>query len=318
MKLKKSLILIGIPITLSPTFLVMSCSSSSPDKKPEDNNETIDVKATIVSDDNFEFEELGTYFVSVELDKQIDGITYEWTLPSGVVTPSSSLDQKTISFTINFEHDFEILVRVLKDGKEIAKASQNVKFNNSTIPPQPTPTYDVTFTGINQKFYVNNQYTIGATLNPSLPNAFYEWQSSSNNLGLSVSTSNEITINPTLDGNYTITLNIYKDSSKSEQIITNKQLNIDVNDYVIDVLPQASYDTNKSYSLTANVNPSDTYTYQWSSSDINLKLTNDTSKTVQFISNVAGSYQLNLSVYKNGQIIGSEQIIINFVDANPN
>ena len=265
------------------------------------------VNAKIISDDNFEFNEMGIYFVSVELDKQIDGVSFEWTLPNFIVTPQSPLNEETISFQVNMEQEFDISVKVLKDGKEIASASHRVTFNSSSS------TYDVVFNGQNQKFYVNNEYEISANLSPSLPNAFFDWQSNSNNLNLSSISSNTISINPSMSGNYRITLNVYNDASKSKLLVS-KYIDINVNDYEIEINPDSSYDINRSYSLTANVIPNDsTYTYRWSCSDQDLKITNANSKTVSFITSVAKTYTLIFEVLKSSNVLVSETIQITFV-----
>ena len=192
--------------------------------------------------------------------------------------------------------------------------------NNPETPPIDSPTeeeikYDVTFNGINQDFYINNEYKIIASLNPQLSTAFFDWQTDSNLLNLSSANKNEISINPTIAGSYKITLNVYEDTSKSKILVSNKVINLQVKDYQVEILPEASYDVNKTYKLSANVSPNNqSYLYKWSCDDTSLKLTNTTSKAVSFTSSVARSYVLKLEVSNSEMVIVAKKISLNFVE----
>lgn len=81
----------------------------------------------------------------------------------------------------------------------------------------------------------------------------------------------------------------------------------------------SSYETNRPYSITANVAPNGSYKYKWTTTDSNLVLTNAETSTVSFESNIAGTYSLKVSISNmNGDFLTEKDISVKFVDQNIN
>ena len=96
--------------------------------------------------------------------------------------------------------------------------------------------------------------------------------------------------------------------------------NVETPDYQINFnneLP--SYETNTTYSITANVAPSGSYKYKWTTTDSHLVLSNAETNTVSFVSNIAGTYPLKVSISNmNGDFLTEKKISVKFIDQNIN
>lgn len=81
----------------------------------------------------------------------------------------------------------------------------------------------------------------------------------------------------------------------------------------------SSYETNRTYSITANVAPNGSYKYKWTTTDSNLVLSNTETNTVSFTSHTAGTYPLKVSISNmNGDFLTEKEISVKFVDQNIN
>ncbi len=96
--------------------------------------------------------------------------------------------------------------------------------------------------------------------------------------------------------------------------------NVETPDYQISFDNElSSYETNTTYSITANVAPNGSYKYKWTTTDNNLVLSNAETSTVSFTSNTAGTYSLKVSISNmNGDFLTEEGISVKFVDQNIN
>ena len=270
---------------------------------------------SIISDVNFVFEEQNTYYLSAKLDKELSGAKYKWILPDFYVSPTTSLDEQQVGFIINNSGEFDITVEVYDVSQKLV-AQQTKRVNVS--PSQPsTPIYSVKISGTSSKYYVNNQYQLTAILEPSLPNAYYDWTSSdSNNLNL-IPNENSITIQPKTLGDFTINLDVWNNAQKQSKLASTS-ISISVDDYDLVVVPDATYDINKTYWLRVDVEPASSQCkYQWSAeSSSNIHLTNANSQTVSFVANKEGKYELSVAIFdQNDHLLATrDQIFINVVN----
>lgn len=96
--------------------------------------------------------------------------------------------------------------------------------------------------------------------------------------------------------------------------------NVETPDYQISFDNEfSSYETNRTYSITANVAPNGSYKYKWTTTDSHLVLTNAETSTVSFVSDTAGTYPLKVSISNmNGDFLIEKEISVKFVDQNIN
>ena len=96
--------------------------------------------------------------------------------------------------------------------------------------------------------------------------------------------------------------------------------NVETPDYQISFdNKSSSYETNTTYSITANVAPSGSYKYKWTTTDNNLVLSNTETNTVSFESNTAGTYPLKVSISNmNGDFLTEKTVSVKFIDQNIN
>ena len=96
--------------------------------------------------------------------------------------------------------------------------------------------------------------------------------------------------------------------------------NVETPDYQISFDNEsASYETNTTYSITANVAPNGSYKYKWTTTDSHLVLSDTDTNTVSFTSNTAGTYPLKVSISNmNGDLLTEKPINVKFIDQNIN
>lgn len=96
--------------------------------------------------------------------------------------------------------------------------------------------------------------------------------------------------------------------------------NVETPDYQISFDNElSSYETNTTYSITANVAPNGSYKYKWTTTDSHLVLSNTETNTVSFVSDTAGTYPLKVSISNmNGDFLTEKTINVKFVDQNIN
>ncbi len=263
---------------------------------------TSSVNVSILSNENFKFEQNQSYSLEARVDPQTSNISYEWTLPNQYFTSISSLDKSVIQFEAIATGTCQITCSVYDNNhKLIGQKTEQVIISKSD---DAEPTHSITLSGdINKTLYILNNYSIIANIQPSYANAYFEWSSpSANDLNLRIN-ENQVSFKPKTSGNFSVSLIVWSDAQKSKQL-AQKDIEINVNDYDVFVNVEASYDINKSYKLSADVQPSGSYNYSWTCSDQNLKLTNQNTQTLTFESSVPNSYQVNLLVTNNqGDII---------------
>ena len=96
--------------------------------------------------------------------------------------------------------------------------------------------------------------------------------------------------------------------------------NVETPDYQINFDNElSSYETNRTYSITANVVPNGSYKYKWTTTNSNLVLSNTKTNTVSFVSNTAETYPLKVSISNmNGDFLTEKTVNVKFVDQNIN
>ena len=189
-------------------------------------DQNINYTVDILSDDNFNFDIGGQYYLSASLTPSLQNAQYQWTLSNNnfCVNATSSFNEENFGFEVVGAGTFNVTVVVSdSSGHKIGEKTKSITIQE---PTPPTPTYNVDISQSTTTYYVNNSYSLTANLTPSLTSAYYEFSCDNSQLNISQN-QNVLNIRPTVSGNYTINLNIYDNAQKTNKIAS-KQISINV------------------------------------------------------------------------------------------
>ncbi|MBU3830743.1 MAG: hypothetical protein H9897_01110 [Candidatus Ureaplasma intestinipullorum] len=188
-------------------------------------DQNINYTVDILSDDNFNFDIGNPYYLSASLTPSLQNAQYQWKLSNTIcVNPISSYEEANFGFQVVAAGTVDITVVVSdSSGHKIGEKTKSITIQE---PTPPTPTYTVDISQPNTTYYVNNSYSLTANLTPSLTGAYYEFSCDNSALNISQN-QNVLSIRPTVSGNYTINLDVY-DSSQKTNKIASKQISINV------------------------------------------------------------------------------------------
>ncbi len=300
--------------TVTTLFLVVFNKNNNPENNQQnigdENQDKYNIK---ISGEKNNYYVNQKYELIAEVEPSENNFEYIWSCNDSNLKFENK-KSKNVLFTTTKRGVYNLKIQVLKDSKEITSKEINLNFIEK-------PKFTIEFNQPTNDYHINNSYTISTTLTPSnlIEFAYYEFTCNRQDINITKN-GDSIVIKPTSTGNYTINVNVFGDSQKSENIASNS-LTIKVKDYVLNVNPMASYETYTSNKLTVNVVPNNqNYIYQWTTNDKNLVLTNDNTKTVSFNSNIPGNYELNVEVYdqNNNFLASKNNIVLNFVNASYN